>query len=66
MREGDRNAGRSEAWNPSRKERDYIGGNWTAFYGGWKIRKNLYTLKQKNKKSFSIISNNHELSFNPR
>jgi hypothetical protein len=28
--------------------RDYIGDNWTAFYGGWKInKKKPNTLKQK-------------------
>lgn len=38
--------GRSEAWNPSRKVRDYIADIWTAFYG-----KQCHTPEQKKSES---------------
>lgn len=49
MREEERNAGRSEAWNPSRKERIILGTLGPRFMVVGKIRKKLNTLKQKKK-----------------
>lgn len=40
----------------------YIGDNWTAFYGGWKIKKKKKTkyakTKKQKKNDFSLIRSN--------